>query len=239
MRYLHRAGARVIGIIEKDGSIYNPEGINPRDMEDYKIVGSFFVWFKLNKEVEKIDWSNDAWHHFQKYFSHITATAHIIHVLPGFHQHYAGVLKCLAQGHSNEKNTEEPMRLEPRTLLLPVNTLPFRHAGPQRVEKRNLHSDWAGLLEINPLPDHKILDWFKLKQSADGNFEFEVNRRKFSTLVENTMGKGEIARYEQFPLFPRCFQKACFPGVSKGVIVWEWVKYSSHYHTILTLIDPV
>ena len=38
------------------------------------------------------------------------------------------------------------------------------------------------------------------------------------------MGKGEIARYEQFLLFLQCFQKACFPGVSKGVIVWEWVK---------------
>ena len=38
------------------------------------------------------------------------------------------------------------------------------------------------------------------------------------------MGKGEIARYEQFLLFPQCFQKACFPGASKGVIVWEWLK---------------
>ena len=38
------------------------------------------------------------------------------------------------------------------------------------------------------------------------------------------MGKGEIARYEQFLLFPQCFQKACFPGASKGVIMWEWVK---------------
>ena len=37
------------------------------------------------------------------------------------------------------------------------------------------------------------------------------------------MGKGEIARYEQFLLFPQCFQKACFQGASKGVIVWEWV----------------
>ena len=42
--------------------------------------------------------------------------------------------------------------------------------------------------------------------------------------VENTVGKGEIARYEQFLLIPQCFQKACFPGASKGVIVWEWVK---------------
>ena len=27
--------------------------------------------------------------------------------------------------------------------------------------------------------------------------------------MENTVGKGEIARYEQFLLFPRCFQKTC------------------------------
>ena len=45
-----------------------------------------------------------------------------------------------------------------------------------------------------------------------------------SKQVENTVGKGEIARYEQFLLFPQCFRKAYFPGVSKGVIVWEWVK---------------
>ena len=37
------------------------------------------------------------------------------------------------------------------------------------------------------------------------------------------MGKGEIACYEQFLLFPQCFQKSCFPGASKGIIVWEWV----------------
>ena len=41
------------------------------------------------------------------------------------------------------------------------------------------------------------------------------------------MGKGEIARYEQFLLFPQCFKNACFPGASKGVIVWEWVKMMS------------
>ena len=40
------------------------------------------------------------------------------------------------------------------------------------------------------------------------------------------MGKGAIS---PFPivfsnLFPQCFQKACFPGASKSVIVWEWVK---------------
>ena len=58
----------------------------------------------------------------------------------------------------------------------------------------------------------------------DNNFNFNENGRKLSKWVENTVGKGEITRYEQFLLFPQCFQKACFPGASKGVIVWEWVK---------------
>ena len=31
--------------------------------------------------------------------------------------------------------------------------------------------------------------------------------RKFSKWVENAVGKGEIARYEQFLLFPQCIQK--------------------------------
>ena len=63
-----------------------------------------------------------------------------------------------------------------------------------------------------------------MKEFADDNFKFDENGKKLSKLVENTVGKGEIARYEQFLLFPQCFQKACFPGASKGVIVWEWVK---------------
>ena len=31
----------------------------------------------------------------------------------------------------------------------------------------------------------------------------------FSKRVENAVGKGEIGRYEQFLLFPQCFQKTC------------------------------
>ena len=70
-----------------------------------------------------------------------------------------------------------------------------------------------------------ILDASKLKEFADDNFKFDENGRKLSKRVENTVGKGEIAHYEQFLLFPQCFQKACFPGASKGVIVWVWVKF--------------
>ena len=71
-----------------------------------------------------------------------------------------------------------------------------------------------------------ILDSSKLKEFADNNFKFDENGKKLSKRVENTVGKGEIARYEQFLLFPQCFQKACFPGASKGVIVWKWVNCS-------------
>ena len=74
------------------------------------------------------------------------------------------------------------------------------------------------------LTRRQILDSSKLKELADDNFKFDENGRKLYYRVENTVGKGEIARDEQFLLFPQCFQKACFPGASKGVIVWEWVK---------------
>ena len=38
------------------------------------------------------------------------------------------------------------------------------------------------------------------------NFKFDINGTKFSKWVENTAAKGEIARYEQFLLFPQRFQ---------------------------------
>ena len=63
-----------------------------------------------------------------------------------------------------------------------------------------------------------------MKDFADDNFKFDENGRNLSKPVENTVGKGETARYEQFLLLPQCFQKACFPGASKDVIMGEWVK---------------
>ena len=60
------------------------------------------------------------------------------------------------------------------------------------------------------------------------NLTFDENGRKLSKQVENIVVKGEIARYEQFFLFPQCFQKAFFPGASKGVIVLEWVNPICH-----------
>ena len=74
-----------------------------------------------------------------------------------------------------------------------------------------------------PITRQQIFDSSKLKEFADDNFKFDKNGRKLSKQVENAVEKGEIARYEQFLLFPQCFQKAYFPGVSKSVILWEWV----------------
>ena len=62
---------------------------------------------------------------------------------------------------------------------------------------------------LKPITRQHILDSSKLKEFEDDNFKFDKNVRKLSKRVENTVGKGEIARYEQFLLFPKCFQKAC------------------------------
>ena len=46
-----------------------------------------------------------------------------------------------------------------------------------------------------------------MKEIADDNFKFDVNGGKFSERIENTVGKGEIALFEQFLLFQQCFQR--------------------------------
>ena len=53
------------------------------------------------------------------------------------------------------------------------------------------------------------LNTSKLKEFTDDNFKFDENGREFLKRLENTVGKGEIARYEQFLLFPQCFLETC------------------------------
>ena len=60
-------------------------------------------------------------------------------------------------------------------------------------------------LNFEPFLYRQILDSFK--ELADDKFEFAENGRKWSKRMENTMGKGEIAHYEQFLLFPSEFSK--------------------------------
>ena len=62
---------------------------------------------------------------------------------------------------------------------------------------------------LKPFPKQQILDSSKVKEFSDDNFKFGKNSRKFSEQVEKSVGIGEIADYEQFLLFPQCFQKTC------------------------------
>ena len=55
---------------------------------------------------------------------------------------------------------------------------------------------------LSPFPKRQILGSSKLKEFADNNFKFDENGRKFPKWVENSVGKGEIACYKQFLLFP-------------------------------------
>ena len=65
------------------------------------------------------------------------------------------------------------------------------------------------ILLFNSFPDDKILDWSKLKQIADNILTHSHTVTPFDALgnkpFENTVGKGEIARNEQFLLFQLCF----------------------------------
>ena len=60
-------------------------------------------------------------------------------------------------------------------------------------------------MQVNSLPNKKILESSKLKEIVNNNFIFDCKGSRFSKPVENTVGKGEIACYKQFLLFPQCF----------------------------------
>ena len=62
---------------------------------------------------------------------------------------------------------------------------------------------------INLFLKKQILDSSKPKDFVDDNFQFDKNGRKFSKGIENTVGKGEIARYDQFSLFRQCSLRTC------------------------------
>ena len=65
---------------------------------------------------------------------------------------------------------------------------------------------------------------FQTERVYRQQFQIDENDRKLTKREENTVGKGEIAQYKQFLLFPQCFQKYGCQKASKDVNVWEWVK---------------
>ena len=96
---------------------------------------------------------------------------------------------------------------------IPVSSGLFKF-GIFMVAKKIIVKD-CSKVQINPLPDDKILDRSKLRQSADDSFKFDENSRKFSKQVENTLGKGEIAHYEQFLLSHCVFKRLVSQGRQK------------------------
>ena len=62
-------------------------------------------------------------------------------------------------------------------------------------------------LTTEPPRRGQILDSSKFKEIADNNIKLDKNGGKFSERVENAVGKGESACYEQFLHFPQCFKK--------------------------------
>ena len=80
-------------------------------------------------------------------------------------------------------------------------------------EKENAHDQYFFSILHHafkkPSPKPQILGSSKFKEIADITFKFDENGEKFSDWVENTVGKGEIAHNEQFPLFPQNFRKTC------------------------------
>jgi len=51
-RYLDRAGSKCIGIIERDGSLYNPDGIDWKALEDYRHDHGTVVGFPGAKAID-------------------------------------------------------------------------------------------------------------------------------------------------------------------------------------------
>ena len=92
----------------------------------------------------------------------------------------------------------------------------------QEMFKMRMQMTFCGkslLEEFSPsytFPNDKILDQSKLKEFAGNNFKFDKDDVKFSKKKKKKggggrkhRGKGEIARYEHFLLFPQYFQKTC------------------------------
>ena len=74
-------------------------------------------------------------------------------------------------------------------------------------ERNNVKSNVKNHLTLPQTSNFRLSS--QVKEFAVDNNKTDENNRKTSRWVRNTEEKGEIAHYEQFLLFPQCFQKTC------------------------------
>ena len=74
---------------------------------------------------------------------------------------------------------------------------------------KHLQSIDRKIVTFSQTTNFKLFQIEKNLQMTILNLKNMAYGREFSKWVENTVGKGEIAHYEQFLLYPQCFQKAC------------------------------
>ena len=83
-----------------------------------------------------------------------------------------------------------------------------------------------------PFPKRQSLDYSKLKEFADDNFKSDENGKMFSKRVENTLRKGEIARYSSVSPPDEddgyTFRKRCFRYPSFLLIIVHWTSMRSY-----------
>ena len=81
------------------------------------------------------------------------------------------------------------------------------------------------LVVLNPFPNDNILQWSKLKEFADDNFEFDENGRKLSKRVENTVRKRRNCSLQAIsPFSHSVFRRLVLQTRKKPGLVWERVK---------------
>ena len=68
---------------------------------------------------------------------------------------------------------------------------------------------------VNPSPHMPILGSFNSAANTNMISKIWTNGVQLLDWVENIVGKEEIVRYEQFLLFPQCFEKLSFVDASK------------------------
>ena len=101
------------------------------------------------------------------------------------------------------------------TIFLPKPLVAFSH--------NHDHKQQSAVREKSS--NNKFKPLSKLKEFVNNNFEFDENGGKFSEMVEKRLWeKKETASFQQFLLFPQCFQKSCIADMEKPGLVWQRVQ---------------